>query len=59
MKTATLLLTLLSVPFSQAREINIADHGIVPGKDVTLPVFLLLESIKDEAGVILKFPKGT
>lgn len=59
MKSPTLLLALLVAPFSEAREINAADHGIVPGKDVTLPLYLLLDSIKDEAGVTLTFPKGT
>lgn len=59
MKSPLLLLALAVTSFSKAREINVADHGIVPGKDVTLPVYLLLDSIKDEAGVTLKFPKGT
>ncbi|MGJ8695382.1 MAG: right-handed parallel beta-helix repeat-containing protein [Verrucomicrobiaceae bacterium] len=59
MKTTVVLLSVLAVPFSEARVVNVADHGIVPGKDVTLPVYLLLESLKDEAGVTLTFPKGT
>ncbi|MCM2374342.1 sulfatase-like hydrolase/transferase [Aporhodopirellula aestuarii] len=42
----------------EAKTINVADHGIVPGKDVTYAVNQLLESVKDEAGVTLVFPQG-
>ena len=42
----------------QARTINVADHGIVPGKDVTYKLNELIESVKSEAGVVLSFPKG-
>ena len=39
-------------------QINVADHGIVPGKDVTFLVNQLIESVKDKPGVTIFFPKG-
>lgn len=42
-----------------AESINVADHGVVPGKDVTLAVKKLLESVKGKSDVTLVFPKGT
>ncbi|WP_236624917.1 sulfatase-like hydrolase/transferase [Rhodopirellula sp. SWK7] len=41
-----------------ARTINVAEHGIVPGKDVTYEVNQLLESVKGESDVTLVFPPG-
>lgn len=41
-----------------ARVINVADHGIVPGVDVTYKVKQLIKSIQGESGVTLQFPKG-
>jgi len=60
-----LILTLLLVPvfavpsWVEAEEINVADHGIVPGKDVTLEVVRLIESVRDKADITLVFPQGT
>ena len=42
-----------------AETINVADHGIVPGGDVTYAVKKLLESVKGQPEVNLFFPKGT
>ena len=58
--------TLLTVAFAlaasvnivQAETINVADHGIVPGKDVTLAVNRLIESLRGNDKVTLLFPKG-
>ncbi|WP_146393044.1 sulfatase-like hydrolase/transferase [Allorhodopirellula solitaria] len=41
-----------------AETIDVADHGIVPGRDVTLAVRDLLESVRDRKDVTLSFPKG-
>ncbi|MDB4385675.1 hypothetical protein N9Z12_06480, partial [Opitutaceae bacterium] len=41
-----------------AKTINVADHGITPGKDVTMAVNALVESIKDEKDITLFFPRG-
>ena len=38
--------------------INVADHGIVPGKDVTLQVNQLLADMEHAENVTLKFPEG-
>lgn len=58
-KALNFICALLFVPLSvQAREIDVAEHGIVPGKDVTLEVNQLIESIGDEKDVTLAFPKG-
>ncbi len=42
-----------------AEIINVADHGIIPGKDATYSVRKLLESVKDRPEVTLFFPRGT
>lgn len=39
-------------------QINVADHGVVPGKDVTFAVNQLIESVKNRPGITLVFPKG-
>ncbi|MDZ8120243.1 right-handed parallel beta-helix repeat-containing protein [Pontiella agarivorans] len=41
-----------------ARTVNVEDHGIVPGQDVTFKVNQLLEELQGEKGVTLYFPKG-
>lgn len=48
----------LSVSIAQARVINVAEHGIEPGKDITFTLNRLIDEIKDEADVTLFFPKG-
>lgn len=53
--TGTLLLGALA---AHGRVVNVADHGIVPGKDATFALNRLIESIGDEEGVTLSFPKG-
>lgn len=42
-----------------AREINVAEHGIVPGQDVTIELNQLIDSVAGEENITLKFPKGT
>jgi hypothetical protein len=46
------------VLLADARIINVADHGIVPGQDATATINLLLESVRNEADITLVFPKG-
>ncbi len=53
-----ILCSTLCISIAQARVINVADHGIVPGVDVTFKLNNLMASIKDEQNVTLKFPKG-
>ena len=48
----------LSVSIAQARVINVAEHGIVPGKDITFTLNRLIDEIKEEEDVTLFFPKG-
>lgn len=43
---------------TEAREVNVADHGIVPGKDITFLLHRLIESVKGESDVTLVFPQG-
>jgi polygalacturonase len=49
---------ILFYQFAHGVQINVADHGIVPGKDVTMKVNQLLESLKGQKNVKLVFPKG-
>ncbi len=42
----------------QARVVDVSKFGIVPGKDVTLEVNALVDSLKNEEGVTLNFPTG-
>jgi hypothetical protein len=58
MKGLCLCFLMLGVSFAEAREINVADHGIVPGKDVTYPLGRLIESVQGESDITLVFPKG-
>ncbi|MBK1875327.1 right-handed parallel beta-helix repeat-containing protein [Pelagicoccus mobilis] len=53
------LFSLCALSSLGARTINVADHGIVPGKDVTLQVNQLINAVKDEPDVTLFFPQGT
>ena len=41
-----------------ARVIDVSEFGILPGKDVTLEVNDLMQSLKDEGNVTLYFPEG-
>jgi hypothetical protein len=63
MKTRNLIITMFAlVPLMQlvdAKTINVADHGVVPGKDATLPLARLIESLQGDEGVTLVFPKGS
>ncbi|MDZ8117087.1 alpha-1,3-galactosidase-related protein [Pontiella agarivorans] len=43
---------------SSPKVVNVADHGIVPGRDVSADVNRLLEAVKGKKGVTLYFPKG-
>jgi hypothetical protein len=59
MKITRLLTTLLALACSlQAHVVDVANFGIVPGKDVTFEVNQLVESLKDEENVTLHFPAG-
>lgn len=49
---------IITVPFVGAETINVGDHGIVPGHDVSIEINQLIESIKDKEDVTLFFPKG-
>ena len=42
----------------KAEIINVKDHGIEPGRDVTIEVNRLVESIKGKKNITLFFPKG-
>ena len=53
-----LLAALAAALWVDARTVNVSDHGIVPGKDVTIAVNRLLESLQNEPDVTLVFPKG-
>ncbi|WP_222846176.1 alpha-1,3-galactosidase-related protein [Pontiella sulfatireligans] len=48
----------LSTLCSQARIIDVASHGVVPGKDSTYALNNLIQSVQDEPDVTLSFPKG-
>jgi hypothetical protein len=43
---------------ASAADVNVAEHGVVPGKDVTLEVNRLIASLKGQSDVTLCFPKG-
>ncbi|MGB0370085.1 MAG: right-handed parallel beta-helix repeat-containing protein [Opitutales bacterium] len=61
MKPYATVLAVLSLTLSSAfaRVIDVSEHGIVPEKDATLALQRLLATVEEEAGVTLKFPKGT
>ncbi len=52
------LLALIPLMAAEAKVINVADHGILPGKDATYELNCLIESVKNEENVTLSFPKG-
>jgi hypothetical protein len=58
MRYLLLVAILLSTSPAVARDVNVADHGIVPGIDATYALNRLVESIQDERGVTLLFPEG-
>ena len=43
---------------AQEQTINVADYGIKPGKDVTLKVYQLINSLDGKKNITLFFPKG-
>jgi len=45
-------------PVSKAEVVNVADHDILPGKNVTLKVNRLIASLKGRSEITLLFPKG-
>lgn len=51
-----LALTLANLVYAET--INVADHGILPGKDVTLEVNQLTADIQGKSDITLFFPKG-
>ena len=56
--TFTLIFLLEFTSCAQNTTINVADYGIKPGKDVTLQVYQIIESLKDKKNITLFFPKG-
>jgi hypothetical protein len=58
MKFSSVVVFACLVSLLHARTINVADHGIVPGQDVTRAVNDLVKSISAEEGVTLYFPEG-
>lgn len=54
----TLVLILGFSSCAQNTTINVADYGITPGRDVTLEVYQLIESLKGKKNITLFFPKG-
>tara|TARA_R110002073_G_scaffold11898_4_gene53595 strand:- start:387 stop:2183 length:1797 start_codon:yes stop_codon:yes gene_type:complete len=48
----------LSLP-AVGEEINVADHGVLPGEDATYPLLRLIQSVEGESNITLVFPKGT
>ena len=43
---------------SHSDEINVSDHGVVPGEDATFALNQLIHSLQGRSNVTLKFPKG-
>ncbi|MDF7825549.1 right-handed parallel beta-helix repeat-containing protein [Pontiellaceae bacterium B12227] len=58
MKTLISCVAVLGTLAAEARVINVAEHGIVPGKDATYALNRLIESVSSEDGITLSFPKG-
>ncbi|WP_343330711.1 right-handed parallel beta-helix repeat-containing protein [Polaribacter staleyi] len=54
----TIFLFLFVIIQISSQIVNVADHGIKPGKDVTLEVYQLLNSLEGKKNVTLFFPKG-
>lgn len=49
---------MVTAQLARAAAINVADHGIVPGRDVTYELNKLIQSVQATADVTLTFPKG-
>ena len=59
MKMRSVLIVVFALTqLAGAKIINVEDHGVVPGKDATLPLMRLIESVQGKRGVTLVFPKG-
>ena len=58
MKKFIILSFAACVLVADARVVNVADHGIVPGTDATYALNNLIKGIGNEPGVVLSFPKG-
>ena len=58
MRKLLLCILLACVSSVSAREVNVADHGVVPGKDVTYLLNRLIESVQNEPDVTFVFPTG-
>ncbi|CAA6693972.1 MULTISPECIES: right-handed parallel beta-helix repeat-containing protein [unclassified Lentimonas] len=58
MRALFLSMAVLCTQFVNAETINVADHGILPGQDVSLEVNQLIESVKGQSDITLHFPKG-
>ncbi|WP_252191147.1 right-handed parallel beta-helix repeat-containing protein [Polaribacter sp. Q13] len=56
--TFMLVLILGCTSYAQEQTINVADYGIKPGKDVTLEIYQLINSLKGKKDITLFFPKG-
>ncbi|WP_226912985.1 right-handed parallel beta-helix repeat-containing protein [Flavicella marina] len=55
----TIVMSFCFVQLSIAQEvINVAEYGVVPGKDVTLEINQLIASQKGNKDITLSFPKG-
>jgi len=52
------IVVLLLAQLVGARTIDVSEHGIVPGRDVTFELNALLESVAGQKNVTLMFPKG-
>ncbi len=55
---ALMIPSALSLP-AVGEEINVADHGVLPGEDATYPLLRLIQSVEGESNITLVFPKGT
>ena len=54
----SILVLCACVHISVAKTINVADHGVVPGKDSTLSLVRLIDGVQGKKNVTLVFPKG-
>ncbi len=53
-----LAIVLVVVQLSSAKVINVADYGVVPGKDATLALTRLIDSVQGKKNITLVFPTG-
>jgi len=49
---------LFCMQVAHARVIDVSDHGVVPGEDASFKLNQLIESVKNEEGITLVFPKA-